>query len=296
MLFWIGITVKLLSHWVSLGPLNFVLLLCADFRYLGALGRMLVSGRGWRWRILLTLALELLLATGEGMFHSLLLWAAAVFCIYVYKNRPKRTVVAVMICLGFLILPALQQAKVALRQNVWSSDSTAGNLGSLGNAINFSKDVGSGMVKWARGDWDSDALGDIAIRYNQGWIIDHVMQHVPKSEPYAKGRTLIAALGGAVLPRLIYSGKSQAGGAANMSRYAGLVLAGNTSMNLGYAGEMYANFGYWGESQDASSMHSFSAWRFVGRLSARLFTRSGGPWSLMLGSSASRRRMKPPRF
>jgi hypothetical protein len=180
------------------------------------------------------------------MFHSLLLWAAAVFCIYVYKNRPKRTVVAGMMCLGFLTLPALQQAKVTLRQSVWSSDSTPGTLGSLGNAINFSKDVGSGMVKWARGDWDSAALGDVAIRYNQGWIIDHVMQHVPKSEPYAKGRTLIAAVGGAVLPRLIYSGKSQAGGAANMSRYAGLVLAGNTSMNLGYAGEMYANFGYWG--------------------------------------------------
>ena len=48
------------------------------------------------------------------------------------------------------------------------------------------------------------------------------------------------------MPRLIDSGKTQAGGVANMSRYTGLVLAGTTSMNLGYAGEMYANFGYWG--------------------------------------------------
>jgi hypothetical protein len=245
-LFWIGVTSKLLSHWVSLGPLNFVLLLWADFRYLGALGRMLVSGRGWRWRIGLTLALEMLLATGEGMFHSLLLWAAAVFSIYIYKTKPKTIVVAGMMCLGFLTLPALQQAKVVLRQSVRSGDSTEGNLESLGNAINFSKDVSGGMVKWARGDWDSGALGDIAIRYNQGWIIDHVMQHVPAIEPYAKGGTLLAAVEAAVTPRLIYSGKTQAGGVVNMSRYAGLMLAAETSMNLGYAGEMYANFGYWG--------------------------------------------------
>jgi hypothetical protein len=187
----------------------------------------------------------MLLATGEGMFHSLLLWAAASFVIYIYKTRPKRIVVAGIMCLGFLTLPALQQAKVALRQSALSGDSTQ-NPGSLGNAINVSKDVGGGMVKWARGDWDSGALGDIAIRYNQGWIIDHVMQHVPAFEPYAKGGTLLAALEAAVMPRLIDSGKTQAGGVANMSRYTGLVLAGTTSMNLGYAGEMYANFGYWG--------------------------------------------------
>jgi hypothetical protein len=245
-LFWIGITGKLLSHWGSLGPLNFVLLLCADFRYLGALGRMLVSGRGWKWRILLALVLEMLLATGEAMFHSLLLWSAAVFAIYIYKTRPKRIVVAGMMCLGFLVLPALQQAKVALRERTWSDDSTGVNLGSLGNAINFSKDVGGGMVKWARGDWDASALGDIGARYNQGWIIDRVMQNVPAFEPYAKGETLLAAVEAAVMPRLIDSGKTRAGGSVNMRRYAGHVLVGGTSMNLGYAGEMYANFGYWG--------------------------------------------------
>ena len=37
-----------------------------------------------------------------------------------------------------------------------------------------------------------------------------------------------------------------AGGRENMLRYAGMEMVGNTSMNLGYAGEMYANFGHVG--------------------------------------------------
>src|SRR5262249_17958849 len=163
------------------------------------------------------------LAAGEGMFISLLLWAAAVFSFYIYKTRPKTIVVAGMMCLGFLALPALQQAKGLLRQSMRSAESTEGNPDGFGNAINFSKDVGGGMVKWARGDWDSGALGDIAVRYNQGWIINYVMQHVPAFEPYAKGATLLAAVEAAVMPRLIDSDKIRAGGAVNMLRYSGHV-------------------------------------------------------------------------
>jgi hypothetical protein len=83
-------------------------------------------------------------------------------------------------------------------------------------------------------------------RYNQGWIVDKVMQHVPKLEPFAAGATLEDALISAVVPRVLYSDKAIAGGRSNMKKYAGLVLGEGTSMNLGYAGEMYANFGYWG--------------------------------------------------
>jgi hypothetical protein len=245
-LFWMGIASKLISHWISLGPLNFVLLLCADFRYLGALGRMLVSGPGWKWRILLTLALEMLFATGEGMFHSLLLWGVAVFAIYVYKTRPGKIVVAGLFGLGLLALPAMQQAKGSLREKAWTGDSTGGGLAKIGNAVDWSKNIGNGMLKSARGDWDADMASGFIIRFNQGWIIDRVMQNVPSREPYARGATLLAAVEAAVLPRLIAPDKIQAGGSVNFSRYAGLVLAGATSMNLGYAGEMYANFGYWG--------------------------------------------------
>ena len=245
-LFWIGMVSKFIRHWTSFGPLGFVLALSADFRYLGALGRMIVSGRGWKWRILLTLTLEMLFATGEGMFHSLLLWGAAVFAIYIYKTRPKKVVVIGLTCLGFLALPALQQAKWSLREKSWSGDSMGGGLANVGNALDLSKNIGSGVMKTASGGWDADMLSEFIVRFNQGWIIDRVMQTVPSHEPYAKGETLLEAIEAAVLPRVFDPGKVQAGGYVNTPRYAGIALGNRTSMNLGYAGEMYANFGYWG--------------------------------------------------
>ena len=245
-LFWIGMTSTIISHLANFGILKFFLVLCSDLRYLGALGRMIVSGAGWKWRILLTLTLEMLFATGEGMFHSLLLWGAAVFAIYIFKTKPGKIVVLGLICFGFLALPALQQAKGSLRAKGETGDSTGGGLAKVGNAVDWSRTLGSGMLKSASGDWDADLLSEFIVRFNQGWIIDRVMQTVPSREPYAKGETLLAAVEAAFLPRLLDPGKVQAGGYVNTPRYAGISLGGTTSMNLGYAGEMYANFGYWG--------------------------------------------------
>jgi hypothetical protein len=245
-LFWIGMASTIMRHRVSFGPLNFVLVLSANLRYLGAIGRMLVFGTGWQWRIVLTLALEVLSTAGAGMFHDLLLWSALVFAIYIYKATPRKLVVVGLLGLGVLVLPALQQAKVSLRERISSGDSTGGGLANVGNAIDLSKDMANGLTKSASGDWDSGSLGDIALRYNQGWIINRVMQNVPSGEPYAKGETLLAAVEASLLPRVVDANKVKAGGQENMRRFAGYALASKTSMNLGYAGEMYANFGYWG--------------------------------------------------
>ena len=119
-LFWFGLSAALAGCFVELGSLEFVLVLCANLRYVGALGRMMVSGPGWKWRVWLTLLLEVLLATREGMFHSLLLWSACTFALYIFKTKPKRKVVFALVCLGVLLLPALEQAKFKIREKVWS--------------------------------------------------------------------------------------------------------------------------------------------------------------------------------
>src|SRR5208282_345065 len=114
------------------------------------------------------------------------------------------------------------------------------------NAFDLSKDIGGGIMKSANGGWGDEFLSEVALRYNQGWIINRVMQNVPSGEPYANGETLLAAVKASILPRLFSPDKVRAGGRENMRRFAGYTLGSGTSMNLGYAGEMYANFGYWG--------------------------------------------------
>jgi len=94
--------------------------------------------------------------------------------------------------------------------------------------------------------YGDDALGDMVQRFNQGWIIDRVLHHVPAEEPYASGETIVSALVASALPRIVMPGKHEIGGRAFMERFAGYPIREGTSMNLGFAGEMYANFGYWG--------------------------------------------------
>jgi len=105
---------------------------------------------------------------------------------------------------------------------------------------------GRSLQKTVTGNLDKAFFGDFIARFNQAWIIDRVMQHVPDYEPYARGDTLRDAFIGAFFPRFIMPDKPISGGRENMAIYAGMELDEGTSMNLGFGGEMYANFGYWG--------------------------------------------------
>ena len=251
-LFWFGLFCQLVGRFVGLGGLGFVLLLCANLRYVGALGRMLVAGPGWLWRVLLTLILESLLATHSGMFHSLLLWCSGVFALCLYQYRPNKVTVISLFLLGFLLLPAFQQAKYNIRGKVWDTDSESSvsalaGAANLLNAAEWFKDLGDGLLKSVTWSWDADFLGDTGARYNQGWIVNRIMENVPSTEPFARGETLITAAKAAILPRFLAPNKHIAGGQEYMDRFARMNLTGTgTSMNLGYAGEMYVNFGYWG--------------------------------------------------
>jgi hypothetical protein len=248
-LFWFGLICTLASHFVHLGGLNFVLILWANLRYVGALGRMLVAGPGWLWRVGLTLALEVLLAVHGGMFHGLLLWSAAIFALFVYQRQPGRGFLLVCLAVGVLFLPPLEEAKFYIRGKTWTGDEAESGLFSratVQNAGEWMNQLATGLIKSAKGQWDPDFVSYMLVRYNQGWIVNRVMVAVPATEPYAKGATLISDLEACVLPRILSPNKLVAGGQANMARYANYQLNEGTSMNLGYAGEMYANFGYWG--------------------------------------------------
>ena len=251
-LFWFGLFCGLAARFIPFQSLAFLLVLLANLRYVGAFGRMLLLGDGWRWRIGLTLANEVLLATGVGMFHTLLLWAASGFAIYLYRLRPNRGLILLWVLLGGLLLPSFQEAKWKIRENVWYGG-TAELSGARPSAFPSSARLAFNWLGYLADDfyrtvtlsWEEEFLTDSLVRYNQGWIINRVMQHVPETEPYARGETLITAAKAAMLPRILAPEKHLSGGRLYMARFAGVELE-SASMNLGFAGEMYANFGYYG--------------------------------------------------
>jgi len=232
--------------------LTFVFVLLSNLRYLSVYARMLIKGRGWLWRLAFILGAEVLFAAGTGMLHTLLLWSLWTFAIWIYRFTPSARAIVVALAAAVILLPALQESKWELRQDMASSDprtdmnETGFRELPIGRATSWISYLAKDLVQTVTLNIDQDFLADIAVRYNQGWIINRIMDWVPAMTPYASGATIKQALLGSALPRFIFTEKEKAGGRENMLRYAGMEMVGNTSMDLGFAGEMYVNFGFTG--------------------------------------------------
>ena len=249
-LFFTGLFFGFVLRFVSIPSMAFLMLLFANLRYFGAIGRMMVKGKGWQWRIALTVFMEILLATKGGMFHTLLLWSASVFVGYLHAFKPRKYLIFICLLFGMLLLPAFQEAKWRIRARSgnfetqsFAFDSVVEDSSLLSSLLTWPRYLIEGVIKTLSGNLDADFLGDTAMRYNQGWIINRLMNYVPSEEPYARGETLLTAGKSALVPRILDPEKHSAGGRLYMLRFAGLDLTEGTSMNLGYAGELYVNFG-----------------------------------------------------
>jgi hypothetical protein len=182
------------------------------------------------------------------MFHDLLLWTIWTFALWIYTYRPPPRVIVTAIAVACLLLPALQEAKWQLREGPSVDDPGAdyeqtSSAGPFKQASAWLGYLGPAFAHTLTLQLEPEFIADMAVRYNQGWIINRVMFYVPEEEPYAMGATLKEDAIGALLPRIIDPEKFSSGGRANVLRYAGMELNETTSMTLGFAGEMYANFG-----------------------------------------------------
>ncbi len=229
--------------------LTFIFVLLANLRYLSVFARMLIKGPGWSWRLALILGAEVVFAAGTGMLHTLLLWSLWTFAIWIYRFTPSARAIVAALVAAVILLPALQESKWELRQDMRSVDprtdmnETGFRELPIGRATQWMSYLAKDLVQTVTLNIDQDFIADIAVRYNQGWIINRIMLWVPAMTPYAGGATIKEAVIGSAIPRLVFTEKGRAGGQENMLRYVGMEMVGNTSMDLGFAGEMYANFG-----------------------------------------------------
>jgi hypothetical protein len=242
----VGFASLLIARLFPRPALAFILALVSNLRYVGVCGRMLYRGSGWRWRLVIVMGVEVVLASEAAMFHTLILWFLWICIFWIHTSKPSWTLVSGVLVGGLLLLPALQESKWELRRSVLSVDVQQSMGGKLKLAFAWLSYMEDGLVKTATGDLEPDFVEEMVERYNQGWIINKVMEQVPELEPFAHGKTLESAAVACVLPRFLAPNKVTAGGRENVARYAGIILNEDTSANLGFAGEMYANFGYWG--------------------------------------------------
>jgi hypothetical protein len=247
-LLWGGMAADFLGSGIG-GNLAFVVVLLGALRFVGVIGWMIVEARGWKWRLGALLLYEVYVAANIGMFHDLILWGLSLLAIYVFLHRVKR--LAFVAALASLVAGVffLQDAKWTLRAGIWDEGGEIVIFGKPRTFTDWTRPFEvplcliDSATKLFTGGYTDESIGDSVTRFNQGWIIDHVMHHVPSEEPYARGETLWAAVYATLLPRILAPDKLIVNGRVNMERFAGHAMTGGTSMNLGFAGEMYANFG-----------------------------------------------------
>lgn len=247
-----GLAIGLFGGFVYTG--SFAIILLGNLRFVGAFGWMIVGDKGWRWRVACVLIVEAVAGASTGLLHGLIVWVALFLCFYIYRFRPRPAKVVAWVCAGLVFLPAIEYGKLELRKSVWSGQEVHSRV--LGDSFRVSSSLMwpvvlaaymfDGAVDLVTGNMDEVFCGHLTDRYNQGWIVNRIMMHVPEYEPYAMGETIVTAFTDALLPRFLVPKAYVAGGKEAMRRFANIELNEGVSMNLGYLGEMYANFGYYG--------------------------------------------------
>jgi len=192
------------------------------------------SGHQHRIKILIgILALLFIQSIASGMFGELV-YLMAIFYILIalYSKQQSLRRKLVITLAGLLVISLIQTVKKDYRKVAWVSGGDAGLFVEL--IANAATHPGSILQK--------DILYNQAVRLNQGWLIAVTMDRVPRKFDYAYGETIWVSLAAAVIPRLFWPDKPEAGGKYNLKRFWGYNMVGY-SMNIGPIGEAYANFG-----------------------------------------------------
>lgn len=240
-LYWIGFFVLLASPYLlDFTNISFVLVLVSFLSYVGLFTLILSGDKKWWLYALLLLSYQLFISATQGFFHDLILWGGAFFLVlsYRYYWRMKSVLILFVAMLFVLLLQSVKEQYRQLSQQDTNSSISAKIY--LMTDLMTSQRIGTHFLS------HPDTVAATFVRFNQGWIVNRVMQRVPDLEPYANGSTILMGLYAAFIPRIIDPDKPLAGGRINFEKYTGLKLSRETSMNIGVTGEMYANFGLYG--------------------------------------------------
>ncbi|TXC81399.1 hypothetical protein [Luteibaculum oceani] len=162
-----------------------------------------------------------------GMFHDLLIWFIFVSLIIAFKFQftLKYKILGILAFIGVVIV--LQLGKLEFRKS--------NDLSTFSKVILNSEEFVT-----------DNLLRSSITRFNQGYILTHVMSNVPSNIPYSNGSYMLDIVEAAIFPRFLAPNKLKSGDQEVFTKYSGLMLNKNTSMALGSLSDAYINFGMLG--------------------------------------------------
>lgn len=217
--------------------LGFVFYILGSFKFIGAF-MIILGGVNLKLAPLLLVFGSIVLSSlGSAMFHDLITWLVFLLAVLAVRYRPA-VVTKALIGVGFILLiVVIQQLKGAYRQAT-QFQGKEGSIEDFDEAFDASNKDGS--------LFDLKQLARSNVRINQGFIVTHIMNWVPKKEPFANGAELYQIMEAVLLPRVIAPNKLRAGDNTIVTKYSGIKLRQYTSMSLSSLGDGYINFGTFG--------------------------------------------------
>lgn len=177
-------------------------------------------------------------AIRSGMFTIVAYMGIAIFSFLFVGRKTALWKKTMFFLLGAFSLLLIQSVKQAYRKFTWK-DSYEDSKALL--FLNLMID----RVTTSESLTSADNFFPIYYRTNQGFNVALVMRRIPRVQPYDGGNRLALSFASALVPRVLWPDKPEAGGKFNMQYYAGIELRG-WSTNVGPLGEAYGSFGVTG--------------------------------------------------
>ncbi|HLX92637.1 MAG TPA: hypothetical protein VKR32_13190, partial [Puia sp.] len=173
-------------------------------------------------------------ALATGMFGEMVYMMALMATLAIFGRKISYQTKLIFTICGFLGVIIVQSVKSDYRAKSWSGTNGADPV--------YFAELLTDKVTSPSAFIESNKLFFVAVRFNQGWLIANTMKKVPEKFPFANGETIWQSVAASFVPRFLWPGKPESGGKANLKRFWGYEIRGY-SMNIGPAGEAYANFG-----------------------------------------------------
>lgn len=173
-------------------------------------------------------------ALRSGMFTIIAYMGMTLFSFFFLGKKASMLRKTIYFLAAFLLLAIIQSVKPAYRKQI--------TIHPDGNKAQMFIDLATKRLNSLDNIVSPNNYFFLYYRANQGFNIALVMRNMPVVTPHDNGSYLMVKVAAAVVPRLLWPTKPEAGGVANMKYYTNVNIKGYAT-NVGPVGEAYGSFG-----------------------------------------------------
>ncbi|HYJ37261.1 MAG TPA: hypothetical protein VEV87_01540 [Chitinophagaceae bacterium] len=193
-------------------------------------------------------------ALRTGMFTIIAYMGITLFSFFFIGRKSPMWKKLIGFTVSIFLLIVIQSVKQNYRKATWTRNYEGSRALLFGNLVQQRLQSTSALST-------ADAFFPIYYRTNQGYNVAMVMKRIPSLQPYDNGANLAKTFASALVPRVLWPDKPEAGGKFNMKYYTGYVIEG-WSTNVGPLGEAYGSFGVIGGIIYMTLMGAFVRWSY----------------------------------